>query len=208
MILIGQFDSSFTRRIGIALTLYGLPFEHRPWSVFGDAEKIRPLNPLVRVPTLVLDDGEVLVETFAILDHLDSLAPEDRRLCPSAGPLRRKVLNISALAGGAADHCVSLFYLRAMHKQVSAGLQARRLSQINGTLDALEAARAKAGPQWIFGESLTHADIAVTASLRHITDSLPQFITLEKRPALAAHCAVCEAMDVFQDISQAFIAPA
>ena len=61
MILIGQYDSPFVRRVGIALTLYGMAFEHRPWSVFGDTEKIRPYNPLVRVPTLVLDDGEVLI---------------------------------------------------------------------------------------------------------------------------------------------------
>ena len=52
MILIGQYDSSFVRRAGIAMTLYEIAFEHRPWSVFGDAEKIRPYNPLVRVPTL------------------------------------------------------------------------------------------------------------------------------------------------------------
>ena len=59
MILIGQYDSPFVRRVGIALRLYGMAFEHRPWSVFGDADKIRVLNPLVRVPTLVLEDGEV-----------------------------------------------------------------------------------------------------------------------------------------------------
>ena len=52
MILIGQYDSPFVRRVGIALTLYGLPFEHRPWSVFGESENIRGYNPLVRVPTL------------------------------------------------------------------------------------------------------------------------------------------------------------
>ena len=55
MILIGQYDSPFVRRVGIALTLYELPFEHRPWSTFGDADKLRPYNPLTRVPTLVLD---------------------------------------------------------------------------------------------------------------------------------------------------------
>ena len=61
MILIGQYDSPFVRRVGIALTLYGLPFEHKPWSTFGDAEKIRPYNPLTRVPTLVLDDRDGIV---------------------------------------------------------------------------------------------------------------------------------------------------
>ena len=61
MILIGQYDSPFVRRVGIALTLYGMLFEHKPWSTFGEADKIRPYNPLTRVPTLVLDDGEVLI---------------------------------------------------------------------------------------------------------------------------------------------------
>src|ERR1043165_7884227 len=67
MILIGQYDSPFVRRVGIALTLYGFAFEHKPWSTFGDADKIRPYNPLTRVPTLVLDDGEVLIDSTVIL---------------------------------------------------------------------------------------------------------------------------------------------
>ena len=73
MILIGQYDSPFVRRVAIALRLYGLAFEHRPWSTFGDADKIAAFNPLRRVPTLVLDDGEVLIESAAILDYLDEL---------------------------------------------------------------------------------------------------------------------------------------
>src|ERR1700755_753619 len=94
MILIGQYDSPFVRRVGIALTLYGLKFEHRPWSTFGDAEKIRPYNPLGRVPTLVLDDGEVLIESHSILDYLDSLVPADRAMFPATEPTRRQALKI------------------------------------------------------------------------------------------------------------------
>ena len=48
MILIGQYDSPFVRRVAIAMRLYGMEFEHRPWSVFGDAEKIAQYNPLMR----------------------------------------------------------------------------------------------------------------------------------------------------------------
>src|SRR3982074_2935714 len=88
MILIGQFDSPFVRRVAIALRLYDLPFEHRPWSTFGDADKIAPYNPLRRVPTLVLDDGEVLVESTAILDHLDETAGPSRALIQEKGPTR------------------------------------------------------------------------------------------------------------------------
>src|SRR3984893_4699173 len=60
MILIGQYDSPFVRRVAIALRLYGIGYEHRPWSTFGDADRIAAFNPLRRVPTLVLDDGESL----------------------------------------------------------------------------------------------------------------------------------------------------
>ncbi len=79
MILIGQYDSPFTRRVAIALKLYGLAFEHRPWSTFGDADKIAPFNPLRRVPTLVFEDGEVLIESTAILDYLDEVSGRRRR---------------------------------------------------------------------------------------------------------------------------------
>src|SRR6188474_1414839 len=103
MILIGQYDSPFVRRVGIALTLYNMPFEHRPWSTFGDAEKIRPYNPLTRVPTLVLDDGEVLIESHSILDYLDSLVPADRVLFPASEPARHQALKVAALATGLAE---------------------------------------------------------------------------------------------------------
>lgn len=81
MILSGQFDWPFVRRVGIALDLCGLAFEHRPWSVFGDADKVRAFNPLTRVPTLVQDDGFVLIESHAMLDYLDSLYPALRSNC-------------------------------------------------------------------------------------------------------------------------------
>lgn len=84
MILIGQYDSPFVRRVGIALTLYDLPFEHRPWSVFGDAEKLRAINPLMRVPVLVLPDGPALTDSHMILDYLDNLVKQP--LFPSAEP--------------------------------------------------------------------------------------------------------------------------
>ncbi|MET0793166.1 MAG: glutathione S-transferase N-terminal domain-containing protein, partial [Polyangiaceae bacterium] len=65
MILLGQFDSPFVRRVAITLHYYRLPFEHRPWSVWGDAQKIAQYNPLRRVPTLLFEDGSALLETIA-----------------------------------------------------------------------------------------------------------------------------------------------
>src|SRR5258705_11173465 len=100
MILIGQYDSPFVRRVAIALRLYGVPFEHRPWSTFGDGEKIAPYNPLRRVPTLVLDGGEALIESTAILDYLDEVAGPDKAMIAARGPERRRGLEICALARG------------------------------------------------------------------------------------------------------------
>src|SRR5262245_13138807 len=119
MILIGQFDSPFVRRVGIAMTLYGLNFEHRPWSTFGDADKIRAYNPLTRVPTLVLDNGEVLIDSHIIVDYLDGLMPTERRMFPVSEPARRQALKVAALATGMADKAVSLFYERRLHSEVS-----------------------------------------------------------------------------------------
>lgn len=110
MNLIGQYDSPFVRRVALALRFYGIPFEHTPWSTFGDAEKIALYNPLMRVPTLVLDDGEVLIESTAILDYLDEISGPSRALIPDCGHVRREVLHICALATGLGDKAVSLFF--------------------------------------------------------------------------------------------------
>lgn len=208
MILIGQFDSSFVRRVGIALRLYGISFEHRPWSTFGDAEKIQPLNPLMRVPTLVLDDGEVLIDSHLMLDYIDSLVPLEQRLFPSEEPARHKALKVAALATGFADKGVSLFYEKTLHKGSLSPLWVKRCtSQIKATLAELEADRAGRHTPYWFGEQMSHADIAVTCALRHMGEAHPELIDAKRYPALVAHAAKMEALPVFQEISQPFIAP-
>jgi glutathione S-transferase len=208
MILIGQYDSPFVRRVGIALTLYALPFEHRPWSVFADAEKIRPYNPLTRVPTLVLDDGEVLIETHCILDYLDGLVSADRTMVPAGEPARHQALKIAALASGLADKAVSLFYERRLHPEASEVWVNRCHSQISAVLSVLEADRAgRRGDYW-FGDRLGHADIAVAVALRFIADAHPGLISIADFPTLGAQAARLEALPAFQAISQPFIAPA
>ena len=195
------------RRVAIALRLYDLPFEHRPWSVVADADRLATFNPLMRVPTLVLDDGEVLVDSASILDHLDGLVPPDRALHPRTEPERRRSLKIAALASGLADKAVSLFYERRLHEAPSVFWEQRCLGQIRATLAALEADRAgRPGPFW-FGERMGHADIAVAASIRHMRDAHPDLADLGPWLALSDHCARLEALPVFREISQPFAAP-
>lgn len=208
MILIGQYDSSYVRRVAIAMRLYGLAFEHRPWSVFGDAGKLQAVNPLMRVPTLVLDDGDIVADSASILDHLDGLVPADRRLVPQAGPARRHALKVMAFATGLADKGVSLFYELRLHETPSAGWVERCRSQILATLGALEADRAnRTGDHW-FDTAIGHADIAVACAWRHVGEAHPGLIDTAAYPALAAHCARLEALPVFREMSQPFAAPA
>ena len=205
MILIGQYDSPFVRRVGIALVLYGLPYQHRPWSVFGDADRLRALNPLMRVPVLVLDDGFVLTDSHIILDYLDGLVADP--MAPKAEPQRHRVLKVAALAAGLADKAVSLFHERRLHPVTSATWEARCLQQINSVAQALEADRAaRPGPWWF--DRLTHADIMVACALRFGVEALPGVIPLDTLPHLTAHCDRSEAMPAFQQVYQAFDAPA
>jgi glutathione S-transferase len=207
MILIGQYDSGFVRRIGIALTLYDIDYEHRPWSVFGDADKLRELNPLGRVPTLVLEDGEVLVESHAILDFIDGLVPPEKRMFPQSEPHRHKAMKVAALATGLLDRTVSLFYETKLHQETSEKLMARWQAQIAGTLQLLETDRAKRQTHYWIGDKISHADIAVACALRHISESNPEVFAFRNFPALAAHCTMMEALPVFQKISQPFLPP-
>jgi glutathione S-transferase len=203
MMLIGQFDSPFTRRVGITMRLYGIPFTHNRWSVFGNAEELSRVNPLIRVPTLVLDTGEALVETSAIVDYLDSLVSPDKRLTPHTQPARYRDQQIVSMASGLSDMAVRLFYEKVLHKEPSAGFVSRIRKQMTGALTWLEqtiGARRS--------EAMTQADIAVTCSLRHLRESHPDMMPEGRYAALEKHCKTFEDQLVFIDISQSFIPPA
>ena len=159
------------------------------------------------MPTLVLDDGGVLVDSFSIIDHLDGMVSAERRMFPVDEPARRQALRSAGLATGLADKGVSLFYETRFHDNVSETWAARCRAQILGTLDVLEQDRCRqTGPYW-FDDRIGHADIAVACALRHVSDSHPGRMAFDRLPALAAHCERLEAMPVFKKIQQPFIPP-
>jgi glutathione S-transferase len=207
MILIGQYDSPFVRRVAIAMRLYDLAFEHRPWSTFGEGDKIAPYNPLRRVPTLVLDDGEALIESSAILDYLDELVGPGRAMIAVQGAARRYGLRICALASGLGDKAVSLLYERVLRKEPSKIWVERCETQIGGVLEALEKQRAAVVSPYWFGERIGHADIAAACVLRFIAEAHPKLFHATHYPALAAHAVRCEALPVFSEFVQPLAPP-
>jgi glutathione S-transferase len=207
MILIGQFDSPFTRRVGIMMRLYEIPFEHRPWSTFANAEQLAQVNPLIRVPTIVLENGDVLVETHLIMDYLDRLMPPARTLLPQAQPERYRAQHVIALASGISDKAVSLFYEQRLHDVPSEAYVARLTKQITGAMIALEKMRRDGSPLYWHGNDFDQADIAVACMLRHLREAFPNMFDQARYPALHAHAETMEKLPVFQEIQQAFIAP-
>ena len=115
MLLIGVNRSPYTRRVAITLEAYGVPYEQQALSGFGNRAEVRAKNPLGRIPALVLDNGEVLVDSGAIIDHLDEAHGRDRALTPAAGADRRAVLKVAALMMGACDKGLHAAYERNHH---------------------------------------------------------------------------------------------
>jgi glutathione S-transferase len=190
--------------VGIALRLYGLPFEHRPWSVFSDGEAVQALNPLMRVPVLVLDDGFAISDSHLMLDYLDGLV--DAPLFARSEPARHRALRVAAWGCGLAEKAVSLFHERRLHEVRSPVWEARCAAQIGSVVAALEADRGP-GTFW-FGQTISHADIAVACALRFVTEALPGVVDLAALPRLREHCARLEALPTFREIAQPFVAPA
>src|SRR5262249_7107040 len=181
--------------------------DHKPWSTFGDADKIAPYNPLRRVPTLVLDSGEALIESTAILDYLDETVGPERAMLPPRGEPRRRQLRLCALATGLGDKAVSLLYERVLRKEKLELWVERCQAQISGVLDVLEEERAGAETPFLFGERIGHADVAVACALRFTGEAHAALFPPARYPALAAHAAACEALPPFREIVQPLAPP-
>jgi glutathione S-transferase len=202
MILLGQLDSPFVRRVAITLRLYGMDAEHRAWSVWGDAEQIAAHNPLRRVPTLVLDDGTALVETFAILDALDDRIGAERALLPRSGALREAGLRLTALVSGVADKAVSLLYEGLFRDEPAEKWTERCRLQIVETLDHLEQDLRERGTPFWLGAAISHPDIATACTLRFIREAHPDIGMGARWPKLSELTDRCEARPEFRGAYQ------
>jgi glutathione S-transferase len=210
MLLIGMFDSPFVRRVAVSMKLLGVPFEHANWSIGKDFDQIRQINPLGRVPALVLDDGEVLVESSAILDYLDDRAGSEQALLPRTGLPRRQALQVMAIAAGAAEKGVAIVYERAFRpaeKRHQAWVD-RCSVQVHGAVQDLETIYAQHSKgAWFLGDTITQADITTCCVFTFLCDALP--LTKEQAPYRALHALVerSEALPAFRSTRLAFFVP-
>jgi glutathione S-transferase len=196
MILVGQYDSPYVRRVAIALHHYGIAFTRNPISVFTDAAQMAAINPLVRIPSLILDDGEVLIDSGAILDHLDEAVGPARALTPRSGLERRRVMQLVAVATGAIDKAGAQVYERHFHAAgvVNEEWLARCRDQMRGGLAYLE---GRLAGEWLELGRFTQADLTAAALVGYLKLRLSEIDMARDYPRLAALAARCEAMPSF-----------
>jgi glutathione S-transferase len=196
VILVGQYDSPVTRRVAVALHHYGIPFSRDTRSIFGDAEAVGKISPLTRIPALVIDTGEVLIDSAAILDHLDAQSGS-RALIPAAGTARREVLQMTALAQGTLEKVAAVVYERHFHPpgHRSAEWLARCLGQARAGLDELD--RRLVTP-YACGAALTHADVMITTLIWYMQDRMDEVLSPNAHARLIALAAHCETLPAFR----------
>lgn len=203
MKLIGNYLSPYTRRVAISLNVVGLPFELEHLYVFKEPDRVRRHNPVVRIPTLVMDDGEVLVESYAILDAIDQIVGPDRALTPVAGKERRHVMKITALALASTEKAQWAFYERRFRpeEKVHQPWIDHNDRQVVGGLRFLDELASRAGDEgWLAGtEQMSQADITGTVAYVFAAAVRPHLDLSADLPHLARLASRCEALPSFRN---------
>ena len=198
MRLIGRFDSPYVRRVAIAMRMMDLAFDHEPLSVFRDFDAFAAIHPVVKAPTLVTDDGTVLIDSTLILAYLDRLVPAERRLQPEEPDTLLPIQHAVGLALAASEKTVQIVYetkLRPADKQDASWLDRVR-RQAQAAYDLLE--QAYLGVEdWLSPGRMTQADITAAVAWRFTGNMLADLAPPDRYPTLAALSARAEATPAF-----------
>lgn len=198
MVLVGMLDSPYVRRVAVSMKLMGLPFTHQSVSVFRHFDHFKAINPVVKAPSLVCDDGTVLMDSTLILDYVESIAPAAKRLMPADVEPRKKALRLIGLAMAACEKCVQIVYekeQRPADKRHGPWVE-RVVGQANAAFGELEREAAAAQP-WLQGKAINAADVAVACAWRfgQFYDSAE--VPAARYPALVAYSLRAEALPEF-----------
>ena len=200
MRLIGMLDSPYVRRVAVSLKLMQIPFALEQLSVFRNFEEFQAINPVVKAPTLVTDDGAVLMDSTLILDHIERLADPALSLMPKEGRARDEALRLIGLALAANEKAVQIVYernLRPAEKQHQPWLDRVR-GQLLGALSALEQELTQKSA-WFGGSRMMQPDVTVAVAWRFARFVVPEIVTEAEFPRLAAHSARAESLPAFAE---------
>jgi glutathione S-transferase len=197
MQLIGMLDSPYVRRVAVALIAATVPFTHRPISLFRHIGEFSAVNPLLKAPTLVVDDGTVLMDSSVILDHLAAAHPGMAALIPSDATQRLRAFRVSGLALMVMEKAVQRHYERALRPadKLHQPWVDWIVGQLTAGLAALDAELPKSG--WIAGD-LGLGDISAVCAFSFVQSAIADLVDLSRYQSLAAFCARAEALPAFR----------
>jgi len=195
MKLVGRYDSPFVRRVAVSLHVLGFRFEQLPLSPFSQAADLRRVAPIGRMPALVLDNGEVLIDSTAILDYLDEVAGPGRALLPTSGLERRNSLRIIAAATAACDKAIAINYERRRPSdKIFDDWIVRCRAQLDAALSELEFYRRD---DWSISDGLMQVDISTACMTSYVHRVEPDAMPKGRYPKLDYLCEDCEAHPAF-----------
>ena len=198
MQLIGMLDSPFVRRVAVSLKVLGLPFDLDQVSVFRQFEKFHAINPVVKAPSFITDDGVVLMDSSLILEHISHLAP--RSLMPADRAQHEIALRQVGLALAACDKTVSIIYERNQRpaEKLHQPWMDRVLSQLLAAYRALE---EEVSPDWFTGEDLMQPQITTAVAWRFTQHYVPELVIAGDFPKLSVLSARAEKLAPFAETS-------
>ncbi len=199
MQLIGMLASPYVRRVAISLQLLGLPFVHRPISVFQMQEQFKQINPVLKAPTLVCDDGEVLMDSGLILEYAEGLAAAGRSLMPKDATSRQHALRIIGLALAACEKSVQIVYEHTQRpaEKLHEPWVSRVTGQLLAACDALES-ELRLQPLAATSAMIDQAGITTAIAWKFIQDKLPEIVNSSRYPALGEHSTRAELLAEFR----------
>ncbi|MET0517895.1 MAG: glutathione S-transferase [Burkholderiaceae bacterium] len=199
MELIGMLDSPYVRRVAVSLQLQGLPFTHRSVSVFRGFDQFRQINPVVKAPTLICDDGGLLMDSSLILEYAEGLAAKRRSLVPAEPAARLRCLRLTGLALAAIEKSAQIVYehgVRPPEKLHRPWLE-RVTGQLRTALAELEAQLA-AQPLPAEAAQLDQAGVTGAVAWQFISRLQPAEADAARFPRLAAFSAAAEQLAEFR----------
>ena len=183
MKLIGSLTSPYVRKARVVLAEKKIDYDFdidSPWTA---ETQVANVNPLGKIPILVLDDNTVLFDSRVIVEYLDNVAPNNK-LMPGSNRERSEVKRWEALADGVCD-AAALVFLEKKRPAAQQGADwiARQEDKISRSLEFMSVELGD--DTWCMGTHFSLADVTVGCALGYLVFRFPEINWQEKHPNLA-----------------------
>ena len=198
MKLIGMLDSPYVRRVAVSLQFLGLRFEHQSLSVFRTLTQFQQINPVVKAPTFICDDGTVLMDSTLILQYAEAVA-SPRSLMPAEQGELAQALRVIGLALAACEKSVQIVYERQLRppEKLHQPWISRVTAQVLAAYGALEEEIVRL-PRAVTRADGTQAGICTAVAWQFTREAISDLVPATRYPALAAFSAEAEALPEFR----------